>query len=434
MERAPGAAGKYRTEWGTLPVFQMQGDIAERILALNPSKRRQVLEAIEKDLSATEKMSEIKATIGGPSARAAVDEVRQHIAEFRDAISEVKRLTQLHDIHGAYIRKTGGKSITEEVLDRIPSPAVRGLKKLQAEMTPEGVESKALAIDELRKRIASRRDMRSAGKFQDASKLNAEALKAAGKKVVQAGKETLLEAAGGTVAAGGAVGLASLAAETQAIREIDQHGKDTTERSMLALANPEAEVMQLPNMAERFQGDFPSLVEAYQSRMGDLRKLADDPQEFVGRVTEAFEPLANAGHPEVAAKLITRMQIGIRYLIENAPPTLGTSMFEPEGSPPDEIAVLQFAPIWEAVWHPLDTVRDVATRNATPKAIKALREVHPDVYRRLLTETFRTLAQNGVQPAILEPPGASSDGQQAANPQPRRRIRRGPGAGDRPLL
>lgn len=399
MERAPGAAGKYRTEWGTLPVFQMQGDITERILKLNPSKRRQVLEAIEKDLTATEKMSSIKETIGGPEARSAVAEVRQHIAEFRDAVTEIKRLTQIQDVHGAYIRKVGGKTLADDLLDSVPVAgplAARGLRKIRNELTPEGVESRALAIDELRRRIAARQDMRRAGKFdQDGRKLTAEALKAAGKKVVSAGKETLLEAAGGTAAAGGAVGLAALAAETQAIREIDQHGKDTTERAMLALASPDAELMTLPDIAERFQGSYPDLSTAYQARMGDLRKLAEDPEEFVARVTEAFEPLATSGHPEIAAKLITRMQIGVRYLLENAPPTLGTSMFEPEGSPPDEIAVLQFAPIWEAVWHPLDTVRDVAARNATPKAIKALREVHPDVYARLLTETFRTLAQAG---------------------------------------
>jgi hypothetical protein len=530
MERAPGAAGKYRTEWGTLPVFQMQGDITERILRLNPSKRRQVIEAIEKDLSATEKMSEIKQGIGGPEARAAVAEVRQHIAEFRDAVAEVKRLAQVQDVHGAYLRKAGGQTLADDLLDSVPVAgpiASRGLRKLRNEMTPEGIESKALAIDELRKRIARRQKMREGGgtikgapattepsiadmtpealgadtiraqavdflskdpEFlksgvpsagpgrtaqgdairlkqrspdgngklkgeglflvdgsnrlhvarqkglthlpgeildakgnviykgpirvsgkapeaapdevvggfgSDGRKLTTEALKSAGKKVVTAGKETLLEAAGGTAAAGGAVGLAALAAETEAIREIDQHGRDTTERAMLALASPDAEVMRLPDMAARFQGDYPDLVTAYEARMSDLRKLAENPEEFIARTTEAFEPLANAGHPEVAAKLITRMQVGVRYLLENAPPTLGTSMWEPEGSPPDEIAVLQFAPIWEAVWHPLDTVRDVATRSAPPRAIKALKEVHPDVYSRLLVESFRTLAQAG---------------------------------------
>jgi hypothetical protein len=73
-------------------------------------------------------------------------------------------------------------------------------------------------------------------------------------------------------------------------------------------------------------------------------------------------------------------------------------MFTPDGGTPDEIAVLQYAPIWEAVWRPTDTVRDFAARRATPSAIKAIREVHPDVYARMLADVFKTLAPAG--PAV----------------------------------
>jgi hypothetical protein len=150
-----------------------------------------------------------------------------------------------------------------------------------------------------------------------------------------------------------------------------------------------------PPAAERFLGSSSSLVEAYENKMGDVDRLLNDPTELIARATASFQPLAEAGHPELAAKLTTRMMVGLQYLKANAPPTMGQCMWAPEGSQPDEIAVLQFAPIWEAVWRPLDTVQDIGARVATPSAVRALREVHPDLYGKVMAEAFRTLSAAG---------------------------------------
>jgi hypothetical protein len=417
MQRAPGAAGSYRTEWGTLPVFQMKGDIVERVLGMNPSQRRQVIGALENDIAKTEAMSQIKLQIGGPGTRDAVGQVLKDTGDLKEALGEIKRLTKLQDVHGAILKKGAGAGIHDELGEAIggaggaaiggavggPVGAVvggiagRGLKKVAADLlTPVGRESRAMAIADLKANIAARNADRVSGKFKGAGAGDiAERLKATGRKVVQAGKETTGEAIAGTAMAGGALGIAHVAAETAAIRELDQHGRETTERAMLALANPNASIMRLPPAVSRFQGDYPDLQTAYLAKFGDLKKLATDPEAFIERVSQAFQPLAEAGHPEVASKLIQRMQIGVQYLLENAPPTMGQSMFNPDGDQPDDIAILQYAPVWEAVWHPLDTVRDVASMSAGPSAIKALKAVHPDVHSRLLAETFRTLAQAG---------------------------------------
>ncbi len=420
MQRAPGAAGSYRTEWGTLPVWQMRGDMVEKVMGLNPSARRQVIGALENDISKTEAMSAIKMKIGGPGTRDAVSQVLKDTGDLKDALGEIKRLTKLQDVHGAILKKGTSAGIADELGELAggaggaalgaavggPAGAViggiagRGLKKVAADLlTPVGKESKALAIAELRANIAARNADRVSGKFKGGLSAGdvGEHLKNAGRKVVTAGKETLGEAVGGTALAAGTLGMLGVAAETQAIRELDQHGRETTERAMLALANPNASIMRLPQAVTRFQGDYPDLQTAYLAKFGDLKKLASDPEAFIERVSQAFQPLAEAGHPEVAAKLIQRMQIGVQYLLENAPPTMGQSMFNPDGDQPDDIAILQYAPVWEAVWHPLDTVRDVASMSAIPSAVKALREVHPDVHSRLLSEVFRTLAQAGPQ-------------------------------------
>lgn len=417
MEREAGAAGRTREGLRVVPVFRMKGDMAERILGMSKHDRDYVLKNMKQDIAKTKEMGEIKRAIGGTEARAAVDESLADLSEFSDAVNEVDRIARIQNVHGARIKKLGvgaSKSVAEDLLDAAPiggavagglpgmaaGVALRGLKKTALDaMTPIAKESKALTIGELRGAIAARNEMRVSGKFAGSSRLDAgavgDALKAGGRKVVKSGKETLQEAAGGTALAAGALGVAHMAAETQAIKELDQHSKDTTERAMLTLGSADAAVMPLPNIAARFQGDHKDLTTAYQAKMADLRRLVDDPDEFIARSTAAFQPLADAGHPEIASKLITRMAIGARYLMENAPPSIAASMFRPDGGTPDEIAILQYAPIWEAVWRPMDTIRDLASRRASPSAVKALREVHPDVYGRMLTEVFKTLAPAG---------------------------------------
>lgn len=576
MEREAGAAGRARQGLQSVPVFRMKGDMADQILGMSKHDRDYILKNMRQDIAKTEEMGQIKRTLGGTETRQAVDESLADLAEFKDAVEEIARVSRTVDVHGARLKKLGvgaGKNVAEEVLDTVAvggavggglpgaaaGVAVRGLKKLALDaMTPIAKESKALTIGALRASIARRNAMRrgggdveirtpapaateaetkgkivdfyghpeadqralgemaaaaetlGAGKgvedlnalpldaadragvdgikrrkdFQESGNVHTDnhgsspgglpqftleggklymgngrhrwtaaqemgkdyiigrirktlpngdeiayigpirvskppaagvrretvggfgrarldsgavgdALKNGGRKVVKAGKETAIEAAGGTALAAGALGVAHMAAETQAIKELDQHSKDTTERAMLKLGSEDAQVMPLVNIADRFRGEHKDLTTAYQVRMADLKRLVNDPQEFIARSTAAFQPLADAGHPELASKLITRMMVGARYLLENAPPSISVSMFRPDGGTPDEIAILQYAPIWEAVWRPMDTVRDFASRRASPSAIKAIREVHPDVYARMLGEVFKTLAPSG---------------------------------------
>jgi hypothetical protein len=411
MEREPGAAGSYRTEWGDMPAFRMHGDdLVKRVMGLGRKDREVVLNALESDINKSLEMSRIKQDIGGPQTRTAVGEAMADLEAFKESIDEIRRIDRVNKKWGALISRGASKGAVEEVLDAAPlagaigggipgavaGVAARGLKKtLLDAVTPGAKESAALTLDEMRKNIAARNASRLSGKFSTSGSMGArlgDISRAAAGAVGPAAKETAVEVGGGALAGLSVLGFA---AETAAIRELDQHSRETTERAMLDLGSPDGDSLNLPPVSKRFQGEAASLQEAYAAKMADLNRLIDDPEEFIARTTAAFQPLADAGHPELASKLITRMAVGLRYLRENAPPTLNASMWNPEGSLPDEIAVLQFAPVWEAVWRPLDTVRDLSTRSATPSAIKALQAVHPDVYQRAMVEVFRTLAMSG---------------------------------------
>ena len=70
-------------------------------------------------------------------------------------------------------------------------------------------------------------------------------------------------------------------------------------------------------------------------------------------------------------------------------------MVRPDGIPPDSLAIMKWASMYNAVFSPGDVVYDVATGDATPTQIKALREVHPDVYGGLRANVLKQVAQVG---------------------------------------
>jgi hypothetical protein len=549
MEGLPGAAGRARTAGRDVPVSVMKDGLTDRLLALGPSKRKRVIQAMENDINKTIEMSKLKLELGGAETRAAVSEVMKDLEDFRAAVQEAKRVAQLNDTGGALIKKIQARKPLEEAaletLEKVPGAgiAARALRGTIEEARTPLADTAVRSADELRAAIEARQAARSrpGGKLSpraqgildrirarrgqsgsvaltgsrspvslegltlrdldaldDVTTMKQETLaalrtgqggvrdfakefastgrvkeygaqqgiqiemvggkprlrdgrhrltvareqgretvygqvydgaRAPGKKPifegeipigpgkkqaghVQVGREgrdftlgDIAKSPMGVVTGAGAAGVGlkelleadderqKIAAETLALRSLDQHSKDTTERAMLQLGTGETE--RRPSAVERFRGEFTSLSEAFEAKVGELRRITEDPAEFIARVTQAFEPLANAGHPELASKLVTRLMVGAQYLLENAPPPLGVSMFNPEGSTPDEIAVLQFAPVWEAVFRPTDTVRDFANKAATPSAMRAIREVHPDVYTRVMSEAFRTLAAVG---------------------------------------
>lgn len=191
-----------------------------------------------------------------------------------------------------------------------------------------------------------------------------------------------------------AVALAGTAAITGVLGRISDNSKKIQERAALGLVVKESRAPKLPPLATRFRGDAPDLASAFRSTVADLKTASDDPQAFVNGMADTYGAMAG-DHGHLYQQLVARVQIGTQYLLANLPPSVGISMARPSGIEPDAIAVMKFAAMHDAVFSPGNVVYDVGTGDATPTQLKALREVHPDIYGELRAQVLMQIAQVG---------------------------------------
>lgn len=213
------------------------------------------------------------------------------------------------------------------------------------------------------------------------------------------GVKDILTSPMGITAGVGAVGVGGAVAYqhskiTDHLAEISDNAQAIQARAALGLTVKETRPPALPPLAERFKDGAPSLGAAFRNRMADLRQASEDPTAFVGGMTQTFGAAAH-DHGHLFQQMVARTQIGVQYMLANAPPSVGISMVRPDGIEPDALAVMKFAAQYNAVFSPGDVVYDIGTGTAIPTQVKALREVHPDIYGSLRAEILKQVSQVG---------------------------------------
>jgi hypothetical protein len=189
-------------------------------------------------------------------------------------------------------------------------------------------------------------------------------------------------------------GLAGLGV-TRALAEISDHNKAIQERAGLGLVSKASRAPKLESLPTRFKEGAPDLQTAFTNKLNDLKDLDQNPQAFLDGMTDTFGGIARAGHEDLFTRVVARVQIGSQYLLANAPPSVAYSIAHPDGIPPDTIAVMKWAAMHDAVFNPGNVVYEVGTGDATPTQIRALREVHPDIYGNLRAEALKQVSQAG---------------------------------------
>jgi hypothetical protein len=217
--------------------------------------------------------------------------------------------------------------------------------------------------------------------------------------------------AAGGLGAAGAVALAP--AITQALADISDDNRTLRERAAGGLIAKATRPRALPNQLDRFKENAPSLAAAYATKLDDLQAALNDPHALVQGIANAYGSVADH-HEDLYVELVQRTAQAAQYVLGNAPPSVGISAVNPDGITPDTIALAQFAQTWSGAMNPGDTIYDVGTGSATPTQIKALRDVHPDIYDALRTDIlkqvdratmpFETLRQLDV---LFDLPGAA---------------------------
>jgi hypothetical protein len=141
----------------------------------------------------------------------------------------------------------------------------------------------------------------------------------------------------------------------------------------------------------RFLGSASTLSEAYADKRSMLLVLQRDPASLVDELSESLGELQDRA-PDLHAQVTGQAFKVAQYLQSKLPATVGASLLRPNGSPPSQLAIRQFALYYSAATDPSSVIGDLANNRARKEQIDTLREVWPDTYSRLKAAVVEQLA------------------------------------------
>lgn len=167
-----------------------------------------------------------------------------------------------------------------------------------------------------------------------------------------------------------------------------------------AIANPnprERVVATVPGVTgsqgiARFLGSHATLQEAYDDKRETFKKLQTNPMLLVDELAEGLGEVQEHA-PGLHGKMVQQSYKVVQYLQGKLPSTIGASLTRPDGSPPNALAVRQFALYFSAATDPSSVMGDLANNRARKEQIDTLREVWPDVYQDLKIKVVDQLSQ-----------------------------------------
>jgi hypothetical protein len=151
-----------------------------------------------------------------------------------------------------------------------------------------------------------------------------------------------------------------------------------------ALPELSGEAKQLRDIAVRrgisttmllFQGEHDSPGAAFE----ELRDKLLDEEGFYSSLGEEYGTLLESS-PETFMALSARADLARRFLIQRMPPNVAVSLANPDGYPPSNHAVEDWALYVNAVRHPERVVRNIG--GARMQEIETLRTVHPRLHEQ----------------------------------------------------
>lgn len=420
LDRLPGPAGTARRAAGRdAPVFRVRGDIVQHLVGMTQRRfvetvnaattwiekaEGMMLEKVERKATSTESTPVVRMQTGLNEMRTAFEEAAwmrnvEHTPGVKSLLEKARVKAASHGLgEQAYelLHKIPGTKHAIEGLD-VASKAATG-KPLKEHLfeTKLGTGEPRFTRDEAKQLIRGRQNARqNIGRPKPprtpppASPPAAGAVGAPGAGKV-AGAAGAIGAAGALLAAPDA--RATEPPETTALAQLGENSRAIRQRAAYGLVAPDSRAPALSPVISRFQGDAPTLRAAYLDHVDQLDLATRDPRAFTAAMAEAYGNLHDA-HPDIFGAIVSRTMVGVHYMLANMPPSVGISMTRPDGIPPDSIAVSQFAALWSGAFAPGDVVHDVGTGTATPSQVRALREVHPDVYGKLRTDVLMALGE-----------------------------------------
>lgn len=155
-----------------------------------------------------------------------------------------------------------------------------------------------------------------------------------------------------------------------------------------AMASPSAApraIQRIPNVTssagiQRFMASHETVREAYEDKRAMLQRLESDPMLLVDELTTGLDELSETA-PELHAQTVAQTYKVAQFLQSKLPATIGASLARPDGSPPNMLAVRQFALYYSAATDPSSVLDDLANNRARREQVETLRELWPDTYQ-----------------------------------------------------
>jgi hypothetical protein len=389
--RLPGGAG---TSFDGLPQFAWDDGKFVSFLQKDRIGQKQVLDAGHNTLDSAEKMLKVKEELGIRPAD--LVQLKTDVSDLRATLNKVADLAKANNQGAdliARLKAKAGKSPTQAVLEgtvgRVPVVGKEVARQMDDFFNPATVKN----LDPLVTRDVARANL--SGRVDALGKASMPAADQVTASGVPRLQSVLPDAARKTAELTGAAAVHQMNSDDLA--ELSEHGRAYTDRVASTLASGGQRPKRLADAPTRFQGNFKTLTDAYNARRELLTQIAQDPTVLMHHLADSFGDLPDT-HPGMFSQIAARVMAGVTYLTQNLPPGVGYSLRDPAGLPTSQDAMREFARTWDAVFEPADTLHDVATGRATPKQLRALQAVHPDLFAQFQGKVIQKMS------ARLKPP------------------------------
>ena len=132
----------------------------------------------------------------------------------------------------------------------------------------------------------------------------------------------------------------------------------------------------------RFQGDFSDPQASFEAKRKVLDQQLLQPEVLYETLGSALGDLP-AVRPDLFQAIAQRTSDKVRFVRENLPPGLQASLLYPNGTPPSQSDLRDFATLWNTVMDPETVIQDINAGTATGQQMQILKKSDRDLYDQL---------------------------------------------------
>lgn len=143
----------------------------------------------------------------------------------------------------------------------------------------------------------------------------------------------------------------------------------------------------------RFTGDYPDPQASFEAKRKILEQHDQQPEVLYETLGSALGDLPKV-RPDLFQAIAQRTSQKLRFVKENLPPGLQASLLYPNGTPPSQSDLRDFATLWNTVWEPETVLHDLRSGSATQQQMAILKQSDPDLYDQLRGDIVEMVGAN----------------------------------------